>query len=144
MARRDHSVTELSRKLQRKDFTQSDIDAVLGALCQEGLLNDARFAESYIRYRRGRGYGPLRIRAELIERGIAQDLIAEPLNAADESWLEDARKAWQKRFKNRLPEDMKARAQQTRFLLYRGFTGEHVNRLFHSNEALIPQDNFVE
>ncbi len=96
--------------------------------------------ESYIHYRRARGYGPLRIRAELLERGIAQDLIEHQLNITDNAWLEDVRKVWQKRFKNRLPQDMKARGQQMRFLFYRGFTGEQINRLFQGCGILLTED----
>lgn len=134
LARREHSTLELSRKLQRKAFIQKDIDTVLSTLRQEGLLNEGRFLENFIHYKRARGYGPLRIRAELLERGIAQDLIEHHLNITDNAWLEDVRKVWQKRFKNRLPQDFKSRAQQMRFLHYRGFTPEQINQLFHSDD----------
>jgi regulatory protein len=134
LARRDHSTTELSRKLQGKAFNQADIDAILTELHQKGFLNDARFIESYIHHRRTRGYGPLRIRAELLERGITEDLIEHQLRIADNAWLEEVRKAWQKRFKNRLPQDFKSRAQHMRFLHYRGFTSEQINQLFHSDD----------
>jgi regulatory protein len=125
---------ELSRKLQHKTFHQTDIDTILSALREENFINDERFIENYIHYRRTKGYGPLRIRNELLERGITQDLIEHQLKITDNAWLEDARKAWQKRFKNRLPQDIKSRAQQMRFLHYRGFTSEHINQLFHSND----------
>ncbi len=88
--------------------------------------------ESFIHYRRARGYGPLRIRAELLERGVPEDLIEHHLKITDNAWLDDARKAWQKRFKYRLPHDFKSRAQQMRFLQYRGFTSEQINPLFQS------------
>lgn len=134
LARREHSATELSRKLQQKTFNKADIEPVLSALQQEGLLNEARFIESFIHYRRAKGYGPVRIRAELLERGITQDLIEHHLNMTDNAWLDDARKAWQKRFKNRLPQDFKSQAQQMRFLQYRGFTPEQINPIFHSDD----------
>ena len=134
LARRDYSLYELSRKLQRKAFDPTDIDTVLAALCQEGLLNDQRFTENYIHSRRAKGYGPLRIQAELIARGIAQDLIEHQLKIIDNAWLEAVRKTWQKRFKNRLPQDGKSRAQQMRFLYYRGFTSEQIKQLFHSDD----------
>lgn len=134
LARREHSATELSRKLQRKAFNQEDINTVLTTLRQKGLLDDKRFIENYIHYRRTRGYGPLRIHAELLERGISQDLIEHQLKITDNAWLEDVRKAWKKRFKSCLPHDFKSRAQQMRFLHYRGFTSEQINQLFHSDD----------
>lgn len=90
--------------------------------------------EDFIHFRRARGYGPLRIRAELLERGIAQNLIEHHLKITDNAWLEGVRKAWQKRFKNRLPHDFKSRAQQMRFLHYRGFTPEQINQLLHNDD----------
>jgi len=132
LARREHSSAELSRKLQKKLFTLVDINTVLTLLTQENLINNERFTESFIRYKRSKGYGPVRIRAELIERGITQDLIEHQLKILDNTWLDDAHRAWQKRFKNKLPHDFKSRAQQMRFLQYRGFTSEHINFIFHT------------
>ncbi len=103
-------------------------------LATENLVNDARFIENFTHYRRSKGYGPLRIRAELIERGIAQDLIEHHLKILDNTWLDDAHRVWQKRFKNSLPHDFKSRARQMRFLQYRGFTSEHINFIFHSDD----------
>jgi len=99
-------------------------------LVEESLLSNARFAESYVFYRRNKGYGPLRIRAELMSRGIAEDLIEHHLNIADNAWLVTMRHAWQKRFKGSLPDDFKTRAKHLRFLQYRGFTADHINSIF--------------
>jgi regulatory protein len=134
LTRREHSEHELNQKLLDKEFNNTEIAEVIARLKQEGLVSDARFVEAFIHYKRGRGLGPLRIRLELIQRGIAEDLIEEELKIADNSWLIDARHVWRKRFKNRLPHDAKSRAQQMRFLHYRGFTIEHINRIFHSDE----------
>jgi len=134
LARREHSTLELSRKLYRKDFDQPDIDTVLTQLHQENLLNDERFTETFIHARRAKGYGPLRIRMELTERGISQELIEHQLKITDNAWFEDVRKVWQKRFKNSVPQDPKSRAKHMRFLQYRGFTSEQINQLFHSDE----------
>ena len=42
-------------------------------------MSDARFAESFVRVRSERGQGPLRIRAELRERGVTDVLVDEVL-----------------------------------------------------------------
>lgn len=104
------------------------------ALTREGLQSDARFTENFIHYRRNKGYGPLHIRAELIERGITEDLIEHHLEITDNAWFDSVRNVWQKRFKNRLPNDFKARAQQIRFLQYRGFTREQIDSIFRSDD----------
>jgi regulatory protein len=134
LARREHSTTELLRKLSSKDFDPATLQTVLATLITEGLLSDERFTESFIHYRRGMGYGPIRIQAELRDRGIADDLIQRHLVTSAEHWLTEAQYVWKKRFKNRLPTDYKTRAQQMRFLQYRGFTLEQINGIFRHDE----------
>ena len=68
LARREHSETEIYRKLQKKGFTEESIQQVISALTQEKLLSNARFIENYVYYRRSKGLGPLRIQAELMEK----------------------------------------------------------------------------
>ena len=132
LARREHSATELSRKLRAKKYDPNLITIVINALQQEGLLSHTRFVENYIHHRRTKGIGPLRIQAELQERGIPEDMIEQELNIADNTWLTEAQRAWKKRFKNLIPTDYKARAQQMRFLHYRGFTPEQIEQVFES------------
>lgn len=132
LARREHSNAELFRKLRTKQFNGDDIKKVIEALEQEGLLSNARFMESFIHHRRQKGFGPLRIQAELIERGIPESLIEQELKIADNAWFTEAYRVWKKRFKNNPPTDFKARAQQMRFLHYRGFTHEQIEYVFES------------
>ena len=135
LARRDHSQSELFRKLHEKYFNETEIHTELETLAEEGVLSDARFIENFIHYKRIRGCGPLRIRAELIERGIHEDLIEHHLDITDNAWLDDVRNVWQKRFKNGLPRDFKTRAQQIRFLQYRGFTRDQIDSIFRSEDS---------
>lgn len=130
LARREHSAKELLRKLQAKKFAVAEIQSVVDQLEKENLLSHTRFIENFIHYRRSKGYGPLRIQAELIERGIAEDLIEHHLDISDNAWAFEARQVWQKRFKNTMPTDFKTRAQQMRFLQYRGFTREQIEKIF--------------
>ncbi len=130
LARREHSETELFRKLCLKGFSETDIRPVMTALLQENLVSNSRFIENYIHFRRAKGFGPLKIQAELQERGIPEELIEHHLKIADNAWLGQARTVWKKRFKNRMPTDFKSRAQQMRFLHYRGFTSEQIELVF--------------
>jgi regulatory protein len=133
LARREHSTHELHQKLLTKGFTPTDIEATLTTLIQEGLLSNTRFLEAYLHYRRQKGYGPLRIQAELAAKGLPEDLIDHHLNIADNAWLAEARKVWQKRFKGVIPRDFKARATMMRFLQYRGFTSTQIHSIFDSD-----------
>jgi len=133
LARREHSETELYRKLTQKGHEQESVSAVIQALLNEGLLSTSRFTECYIRARRERGYGPVRIHAELLARGVPEDMIEHHLNINDNAWFIAAHKVWRKRFKNTLPRDFKMRAQQARFLQYRGFTSEQIENIYQSD-----------
>lgn len=103
-------------------------------LVETGLLNEARFVENFVYWRRNKGYGPERIRAELYARGIHPEMIAQHLQITDNAWLIEARRIWQKHFKGKSPTDYKARAKQMRFLQYRGYTREQINGVFGLEE----------
>ncbi len=130
LARREHSETELFNKLRKKGFAEKDIEPLLASLIHENLLNHERFIENYIHFRAEKGFGPLRIQAELSERGIGEELIDHHLKITDNAWFVKVRDVWRKRFKNQLPEDFKTRAQQSRFLYSRGFTVEQIESVF--------------
>lgn len=126
LARREHSRLELERKLVARTFPEDIVAAALDSLERSGVLAQTRFLESFIRSRVARGQGPVRIRAELAERGIGEAEVDELLKSADLDWLELTRAARRKRFGAEPPHDFRERARQARFLAYRGFYGAHV------------------
>ena len=128
LARREHGCAELRRKLVQKGFdTELALDVVT-ELEADGLVADTRFAEAFVRSRIGRGHGPRRIQAELQERGIDEARIHAAVHDADCDWVAQAAAARRKRFGSPLPTDLKDRGRQSRFLNYRGFTGEQIKR----------------
>ena len=130
LARREHSAFELRHKLASRDFDRGIIDAVLDELIETGYLSDQRFADLYIRGRFERGMGPLRIRAELRERGIADALMEITLEEFATYWVESANRQRSRRFGEVPPADFAERARQMRFLQQRGFTGEQIRAVF--------------
>ncbi len=108
---------------------------MLGALTREGLISDGRFAEFFVRSRVEKGYGPLRIRHELRQRGIAEDLIAESLAVYAAEWSSRAANVRRKQFGAALPEEIKDRVRQSRFLQYRGFTSDQVRALLGAGSS---------
>jgi regulatory protein len=130
LARRDYSQHEIAQKLKSKGYATDAIHTVVSDLMREGCINEQRFTENFIYWRRGRGYGPLRILRELQARGISSEMIAEHLQITDNAWLAEVRKVWQKHFKGKLPEDFKLRARQIRFLQYRGYTEEQIQSIW--------------
>jgi len=128
LARREHGRVELTRKLQRKGAPAELIEPALARLAEEGLLNESRYLEAYVASRARGGYGPLRIREELAQRGLARGDIEQALQAADVDWGLSLRTLWQRRF-GLQPGDARERARQGRFLANRGFALEQIARL---------------
>lgn len=103
----------------------------LNRLSTERLQDDGRFAESYINYRAGRGYGPVKIRAELRLRGVDEALTNLSFEALDINWDARAEVVWRKKFSD-APKNFSDYAKQARFLQYRGFSGDQVARVLNA------------
>ena len=65
LARREYSSKEIYQKMSRRVEFREMLDDVIQQLVEDGLISDARFAESYFQSRKNRGFGPLRIKNEL-------------------------------------------------------------------------------
>ena len=74
------------------------------------------------------GRGPMRIREELTQRGLARADVEQALNAANCDWDENMRDLWQRRFNGRVA-DIKDKAKQSRFLAQRGYAVDAIRRL---------------
>ncbi|QXH50337.1 recombination regulator RecX [Pseudomonas fakonensis] len=134
LARREHGRVELTRKLRQRGAIDELIEPALDRLAEEGLLSEARYLESFIRYRSSAGYGPARIREELGQRGLVRGDIDQALRESEVDWGERLRDVWQRKFAGQRPQDPRSRAQQTRFLVYRGFSMEMVGRLLNGRD----------
>lgn len=74
LSRREHSVEEVRRKLGQRGFLRDEIDAVIGRLRAARLLDDARFAEAFVRERvLHRPMGSRGLLRELARRGVAEE-----------------------------------------------------------------------
>ncbi|WP_448211458.1 regulatory protein RecX [Colwellia sp. MEBiC06753] len=122
LSRREHSIKELSQKLQSKLFDQSDIEPVIEFLIDNDYLSNSRFAESVIRNKVSRGYGWQAIRQELKQKGVDSDIYTIALNELNVDWHLQAELAYQKRFGDSEIQDQKDKAKRLRFLQYRGFS----------------------
>ena len=128
LARREHGRMELSRKLRSRGAPPDLIEPALEKLADEGLLSEARYLESFVRMRANAGYGPLRIREELTQRGLPREEIEQALRDSGFDWNEQLREVWLRKF-GELPGDQRERARQGRFLGYRGYPLDSIGRL---------------
>ena len=130
LARREHGVLELSRKLIARGFDADPVEAAVRDLIDDGLLSDSRFAEAFVHSRFQKGSGPQKIHAELRQRGIDDDLISACLESVSEQWLARVREVREKKYGPQQPRDFKERNRQMRFLQQRGFTSEQIYAVF--------------
>jgi regulatory protein len=128
LARREHSALELRHKLSHRGVDEVEIDSTISRLQQEGLQSDERFAESYVHSRSGKGYGPLRIAAELRERGVDEGITETCLDRDDDRWQLLLQQAHQRKFGDNTIGDFQDRARRIRFLQYRGF---ELDKIYH-------------
>ena len=130
LARREHSVKELTQKLTKAEFELDEIEETIHRLTEQNLQSDQRFAEDYTLYRSQRGFGSQWIRQELKQRGIDGELINDIFEQSEIDWFALAHDVRCKRFGEQSPENIKDRAKQQRFLNYRGFTHEQITESF--------------
>lgn len=130
LARREHTRLELTRKLKAKDFFDGEIEELLEVLIHESLQSDERYTESYVNMRRRRGYGPLKIKLELQQRGISSELVDAYVEFNDEVWFDTACQAYEKKFAAKVLDSANERAKRMRFLQSRGFTGDIIQKTF--------------
>ena len=125
LARREHSLAEMRQKLRRRFADEAAVETELHKLVAENLQSDARYAESFARQRAIRGYGPLRVRQEMRDRGLPDQAISEALEAAELDWAALAAQVLYKKFGRQDCADIRERARRVRFMQYRGFSTEH-------------------
>ena len=125
---REHSRAELRRKLQTRFPDSPEIERVLDGLEQCNYLSDERFVEEYLKSRVRKGYGPLRIKAELQERGIAKDMIGRYLSGYDDQWYQLMQSAASGKLSSTSGCEQKNQQKMARFLEYRGFPASMIRR----------------
>lgn len=129
---REHSRTELERKLQRYEEEPGSLALALDDLQAKGFISEQRVVESVVN-RRAAKLGASRIRQELQGKGLAPELVAEAVTALRASELVRARQVWRKKF-GCPPQDADERARQMRFLASRGFGSDTIHRVVSGGE----------
>jgi regulatory protein len=134
LATREHARLELTRKLAARGYGAADIAAVLTRLTALGALDEARFAQLYVAERARKGFGPVRIRAELYERGVADEIIISALHPMSNDWPVLIARAHDRRFGPDLPGEAADYGRRGRFLAGRGFPPELIHRFLRRGD----------
>ncbi|NND00284.1 MAG: regulatory protein RecX [Gammaproteobacteria bacterium] len=126
LSMREHSVQEMTTKLSGKGENLNLVHAVVDELLNLNYLSDQRFTESYVRSRQNRGFGPNKIRKELISKGIKNNMIEDYLNVNSSVWFDNAENQYRKKFGDEPVKDYSSWAKRARFMQSRGFSMEHI------------------
>jgi len=125
LARREYGIEELRRKLIQRGAEPDIVEQVVADCTEKGLVSDERFTEMYVRMRIRRCFGPMKIRGELRQRGIPDDLISAELQVDQEIWVDAAAQWAGRRIHAEL--DFAQKAKVHRKLMNRGFDYELAN-----------------
>ncbi|QRP44114.1 regulatory protein RecX [Amycolatopsis sp. FDAARGOS 1241] len=99
LAIRARTVEELRQTLRRKGFDSDTIETLLGKLDRAGLVNDAEFAEMWVKARHSaKGLSRTALVAELRRKGVDEEIAVQAAGEVDrESEEERARELVRKR-----------------------------------------------
>lgn len=132
LAMREHSRRELYQKLKKKKYVEGvDLEQLLDELEHSNYLCEARFTESFIRYRASRGQGSIKISSELNNRGIKSSMISCALKISKIDWYKLAQEQLEKKFGYSKPYDFSEKAKRMRFLSMRGFSSDVIYNIIN-------------
>ena len=130
LARREHSVKELLKKLSDRFEEPELIIKVVDQLAQDNLVSNSRFAEMYVRSRINKQFGPIRIKHDLRERGVSDFQIGCALEEADPDWFQLIHDLSVKKYGYTVPSEVKETAKRMRFFQSRGFDSDCIRFIF--------------
>lgn len=129
LAAREHSRAELARKLFARGVADDVAAKALDRLERAGSIDPARLVERYVDERAGKGFGPLRIRGELRQKGVSDEVIDLKFETMRDEWDACLADVHDRRFGHELPAERDELARRARFLEQRGFPADSIRRL---------------
>ncbi|MDG1705270.1 MAG: regulatory protein RecX [Porticoccaceae bacterium] len=132
---REFSRAELAKKLDKRFDSDPAIASELDRLQEEGLQSDQRFTEAFLRSRIYLGHGLARIRLDVRQKGIGDDLFNAAVEATDTDWFRLAREVADRKFGRSPATEQKDRARRMRFLQYRGFNFDQIKYALSATDA---------
>ena len=127
LSQREHSRTELERKLAQHEQAPGELAKALDELQARDFINDGRAIESVVHRRAGK-LGAARVKQELAAKGLSGEAVAAAMEGLRGTELDRAQGVWRKKFGSPAA-DANERAKQIRFLLTRGFNAEIVRKV---------------
>jgi len=118
LAQRALSEHELRTRLHKRGATDAEIERVIERLREFGYVNDAALARAA---NERRGVGPMRVRQDLVRRGVDRDTVEDVLQNRDDGRDEEEVRALVERHRERWQRARDPKARAFGFLARRGF-----------------------
>lgn len=143
LGRRQHSSSELRRKLWQKDYEQRLIDEVIDELTKNGYLDDKEFIRAFVAEKsKSKNWSSKKIKSELFKRGVVSKLIDEFfINLPKEDDYENAMRLANKKYElllKRNLEPKELRNKLSTYLFSKGFDYEIIREV--SSKLLKQED----
>ena len=126
LARRSVSKNELLKKLIMKGFSEEDALEAVDWFSQRGFVDDETYSRAVSDYYKKRGYGSIRIKQELMRRGISKELSENALFNMG-SYESELSMLVQKKLGGDTPTKEKIK-KTIAFLIRRGFKYDEIRR----------------
>ncbi|MBE5762708.1 MAG: regulatory protein RecX [Clostridiales bacterium] len=117
------SQKQMTHKLYDKKYTKRVVDYVIEKCKSYGYIDDEKYAQSYV-FQNRKLKGKIKLKQELMLKGINQKIIDEVLQDYDEE--DGCLILARKKALNKDLDDPKVYAQLVRFLQYRGYDWEQI------------------
>jgi len=76
----DRTEKEMAQRLRKKEYEEREIAETMAFLVEYSFLDGARYARKFVEMSMEKGRGPIRVRQELREKGVAQALVDQTLD----------------------------------------------------------------
>jgi len=138
---RQRSTAELSERLLRKGIPLHIVNRVMDRLSELQMIDDESFARNFAEARvRSKGYGPVRVRGELIRKGISSDIIESTLDETyEDASPDDLALAATSKILRRLIKEAdprKRRDKLTSYLVRRGFSFDQMGKALEKLDTI--------
>lgn len=131
---RDITESELRKRLEKRGYTESEIESTVKRLKERELLDDSRFikrAENIAEYKL---FGRAGVKHYLLRRGVSRELVEE-IPDIDEKALAQKLINRKEHLLKGLPEE-KRKAKIVSLLMRRGFSSDTIYWMLKTNESL--------
>lgn len=139
---RQRSERELRNSMERKGYTEENIEIAIDYCKEHEYVDDLKFAESFVKDKTNLNkYGPERIKYDLMVKGVSRDIIDKVLVVDRDEQLDMARDAASKKMRSYRKDNKKDIYRKlSGFLQRKGFTYDVISGVVRETLENIDED----